>query len=378
MPFLASRVILGAGGWDYRAPGLRFTLSPRAHFITRPVHNDAQYSRPLFHTKDEGHAPDGFHRLHVAASESLCSEIGNVLRFGTTALVLRLFERGVKLGAEMALASPVNALQCFATRPGFAAKGAGETDRRLTATDIQRYYLAAVEAHFERLRLPAWAAEVCRLWRQTLDQMDGMAPGLDLTIDWAIKQRIFEQQLARHGFSWKTLRAWNQVLRALRRSWVFLEIPSRFTLEIAYESPELAIERLRLSPFLVRHGLQWDDLTRLAVVRKEVFALDAKFGALASGGIFNTLDAAGVLRHRVGNLDAESAVHHPPQDTRARIRGEVVSRLSREGKKYGAEWTVIYDHDARKQLDLLNPLETDERWIDTPATPERPQPPLFA
>jgi proteasome accessory factor A len=69
VPFLASRVLFGAGGWDHQAPGLRFTMSPRAHFINVLADRDSQYVRPLFHTKDEPHSRVGTHRLHVACGE---------------------------------------------------------------------------------------------------------------------------------------------------------------------------------------------------------------------------------------------------------------------------------------------------------------------
>ena len=50
--------------------------------------------RPLFHTKNEALSGVGTHRLHVACGESLCSQTANVVRFGSTALVLWLLMRG--------------------------------------------------------------------------------------------------------------------------------------------------------------------------------------------------------------------------------------------------------------------------------------------
>jgi hypothetical protein len=52
----------------------------------------------------------------------------------------------------------------------------------------------------------------------------------------------------------------------------------------------------------------------------------------------------------------------PPQDTRARIRGEVVRRLSDAGVPYGAEWTSINDWARKLRLDLHDPFEREERW----------------
>jgi hypothetical protein len=60
-------------------------------------------------------------------------------------------------------------------------------------------------------------------------------------------------------------------------------------------------------------------------------------------------------------------VESPPEDTRARIRGEVVRRLSRAGTKYAADWIRIHDLEHHRELDLADPFETEERWRDIPA-----------
>ena len=49
----------------------------------------------------------------------------------------------------------------------------------------------------------------------------------------------------------------------------------------------------------------------------------------------------------------------------ARIRGEVVRRLSDAGILYGAEWTSVHVYDEQQRMfDLRDPFETEERWID--------------
>jgi hypothetical protein len=102
-------------------------------------------------------------------------------------------------------------------------------------------------------------------------------------------------------------------------------------------------------------------LAELDAARKEVFELDARFGALGDGGIFNALEAADAIRHQVG-LNVDDAMTKPPQDTRARIRGDVVRRLSDAGISYGAEWTGVHDWSRKLTLDLHDPFESEERW----------------
>ncbi|NOT26374.1 MAG: hypothetical protein HOP16_09775 [Acidobacteria bacterium] len=362
LPFLASRVLFGAGGWDYRAPALRFTLSPRAHFISRTIDSDSQYTRPLFHTKDEPLSGPGIHRLHVACSERACSQTASVLRFGTTALVLALIERGARPGSDVALASPVWAVDRFAA----AATGVSAPllrGGRTTALAIQRHYLSRVEDAMDQLPFP-WTSDVCALWRRTLDDIEEDRPRVAVTLDWAIKQRLFERRLAQRGIAWTSLRTWNTALDRIRRRWL-KDAAQRPPFELAtLLNPDgwLRTEMGKLSRLLGRQGLSWEQLPALAAARLELFELDAKFGALGENGIFNALDRAGALSHRVRDLDVADAVVTPPQDTRAKIRGDVVLRLSTEATSYGAEWTRVYDRARRRELDLMNPFETDERW----------------
>jgi hypothetical protein len=136
-------------------------------------------------------------------------------------------------------------------------------------------------------------------------------------------------------------------------------------LKLAVENhPVLAAEIRRLTPFLEYQGLSWAQLPEFISARHEVLELDAKFGALGERGLFNALDRSGTLRHRVPGLDVSSAVESPPQDTRARIRGQVVRRLSRAGTRYAADWVTIRDLDHRRALDLADPFETEEQWRD--------------
>jgi proteasome accessory factor A len=361
IPFLASRVVLGAGGWDRTAIGLRFTLSPRAAFINRLCDRDSQHVRPLFHTKDESLSGNGSRRLHVACSESLCSHTANVVRFGSTALVLWLAMQGVRAGDKVQLALPVQAVLRFARNPSFEVLADGEPERWLSAIEIQRHYLKLVETRLGHREMPEWGEEVCRLWRRVLDGVEAQDGRLDGVMDWAIKRRLFQRVLERQGVSWASLEVWEAALMQLRTAWN--ETGGRaFDPLKAMDWTALAAARSRLARQLEPNGLTWNQLPDLFSARKQVFELDAKFGGLDATGIFNALDAAGVLQHRVEGLDIGDAETRPPQDTRARVRGDVVRRLSTEGISYGAEWISVHDANRGRVLDLSNPFETEERW----------------
>jgi hypothetical protein len=370
-PFLASRVILGAGGWDFSSPVLRFTMSPRAHFLNRLADHDSQHVRPLFHTKDEPLSNAG-HRLHVACGESLCSERANVLRFGTTALVAALSERHLVSSAPVTLTLPILAAQRFAADTSCRHRAPLAFGGRARALDIQRHYLRAAAANLGVLSADMpWAAEICRLWGETLDDLEAGGPLSGCSLDWAIKRRVFGAYLERRGLSWQELDDWHAALERLRLRWTGQTgAPEPFMLSALLDPGEtLRAEMDRVEPALARAGLSWDGLPALLSARQELFELDARFASLGEDSVFASLDREGLLMHRVATLDVDDAVVHPPADTRAKVRGDVVWRLSQAGTPYGAEWFAVYDRGHNVELVLDDPRSTEERWRPIVAGP---------
>lgn len=365
LPFLASRVVLGAGGWDRTSMALRFTMSPRAHFLTSVCSDDSQFQRPLFHTKDDALSATGSRRLHVACGESLCSEMGNLLRFGTTALVLAAVEHGLRPGDDVALASPLAATRRFARDPHFTTRTRLKEGGGITALELQRHYLRQVESALPELGLPSWADEICVRWRATLDALEAGPAGVDTRLDWAIKHRVFGHYLQKCGLSWEALTALEPAVDRLWRVWLHKGPKGDcFSLgRLVERHPALDRAMCKLERYLQRRGASWDALPALVEARTALLAMDARFSALGGDGIFDRLDRAGALAHRVPGLVMADAVDQPPPDTRARIRGAAVRQLSAAGIRYRAEWAAVADMDRGRVLDLSDPFESREHWL---------------
>jgi Pup-ligase protein len=366
IPFLASRVVLsGAGGWDMRCIGLQFTLSPRAPAICELSGTDTQRLRPLFHTKNETLSSTGTHRLHVCCSETLCSDMATALRFGSTALVLAIIDAGAEPGTCVRLKAPLYALHRYALDPTCRTMADLVDGRRVSAIQIQRAYLAAVEARLGAAGLPDWAPAICALWRTALDDLDGSQVSAGVTLDWAIKRKVYTHRLRQYGLEWSSLHIWNAAIRQLRRAWaVAHDGEESFDLEMMLGTPAVVAKAgAEVSPMLERHGFRWDQLADFAKLRTELLEIDTRFSDLSEHGVFRSLDAAGVLRHRVSDFNLDDAIETPPQGTRAAIRGAVVRRLSDSGTPYSAEWTRVFDLARKRVLDLGDPFEHEERWL---------------
>src|SRR2546426_1596716 len=217
IPHLVSRVIYtGAGGFDTRSPGLEYTLSPRVPFLVKTVSSDSTGNRGIFHTKNEPLCRGGYQRLHLLCGESLCSEIATWLKVGTTALVVAMAEAGLCPGEAIDLKAPLDALRTISGDPECKAEVALADRRRMSAIAIQRHFLAQAEAHRGDSFMPPWADEVCRQWREMLDQLEADPRSLSQTLDWAIKLELYRNHARARGIEWDSLPSWTQVLERLR------------------------------------------------------------------------------------------------------------------------------------------------------------------
>jgi proteasome accessory factor A len=363
VPHLLSRLVYtGAGGWKNLSRGLEFTLSPRAAHIKTEISSDSTSNRGIFHAKDESLCGNGYHRLHILCGESLCSELATWLRVGVTALVVALCDAGLRPGEAVALRTPVAALHLFAADPTCTATAETTSGRRLTAIAIQRHYLEQAEAHAGDAFMPPWAGEVCRRWRAVLDGLERGPESVATSLDWAIKLGLYRDRIARRGFTWESLGAWNEAAakisaaspRAFRAG-----RPLRAELARGSASPIAAdVKRLGLSP---------DDLGTFLAMRDELFEIDTRFGQLGERGIFTCLDAAGVLAHHVDGVDdIEHAIYAPPDVARARLRGRLVRELSGNADRYCCDWEGVWDCKEGKHIDLSDPFTSVPEWKDWP------------
>ncbi len=365
LPHLASRIVYaGAGGFDPGSLGIVFTLSPRVSHLNRKLSGSSMSDRGIFHTKDEPLARGGYHRLHLLCGNSLGSETALWLTVGTTALIVALVEGGEQPGKPMLLADPVGAMQMFAHDPACSAEAMLTDGRRLTAVQIQRHYLERAEACIGSPFMPGWTEEVCDSWREILDHLETGRGELWRRLDWTIKLAIYDDQLRRCGMDWPRVAFWTDfVVRHGRK----LELPESFQifglLDIFGGAIQLDVLIRSFQPHLRRERLDGDELRRFLRLRQEFFEIDTRFSRLGEDGIFNSIDAAGELRHRVVDPGSiERAMTEPPQGTRARVRGEFIRRVWGKQGEYFASWEMICEKSRRRGMDLNDPFESEEKW----------------
>lgn len=291
VPFFATRSIYaGAGrvgiGVDSREAG--FQLSARADFFEAEVGLETTLKRPIVNTRDEPHADPAKHRrLHVIVGDANISETATLLKLGATALVLGLIEAG--RAPDMGLANPVRTIHEVSHDVGLQATHEGVDGRRRTALEIQRCYLDAARAHAQD---GPWAGDpltwrILELWETTLDTLAQDPFGCRTTLDWVAKLDLLQRYRDRDGLAW--------------------------------DAPRLALV-----------DLQYSD------VRPD-------------NGLAARLEQRGELVRLTTPEQVEYAVSHPPGDTRAWFRGEVIRRFP--GQVAAASWdSVVLDIPGRTAL----------------------------
>ena len=366
VPHLVSRLIYtGAGGFNPLSPGLEFTLSPRMAYFRRVITESSTGGRGIWHTKSES-LSSGYGRLHVLCGESLCSETANFLKVGTTALIVALADAGFTPGIDVQLDDPLEALQSVA-RDVTCKKTLTMADgRSLTAIGIQRHFLEQVEAHLGDGVLPGWATEVCQCWRMILDDLEGDQRSAEQMLDWGIKRALYANYAKGLGVSWDDLPVLNQaieqmvsMIRARKGRGKAQRLDT--AIELGKQMPE---DLAKFEPRLQSNGLEWADLRTLLSRKETFFEIDTRFGQLGPKGIFNVLNRARVLNHRIGGADnIDQAVVEPPSGSRARIRGEVIRRLAGTGKVQ-CDWQQVINFTSGQILNLTDPFAKKELWDD--------------
>ncbi|HWC22410.1 MAG TPA: depupylase/deamidase Dop [Flexivirga sp.] len=297
--FVARQVMVGSGrvgiGVESGKPG--FQLAQRSDFFEVEVGLETTLKRPIINTRDEPHAvADRYRRLHVILGDANHCDVTNLLKLGTTSLVLGMIEDGA-ITQDLTVDKPVEALQRLSHDPTLRATVEVAGRRTMTGVQLLWSYYELADSWLQRQyggELDPDTAEVMQRWEQVLTKLERDPMEAVREVDWVAKLQTLEGYRARDGLDWSDHR-----LRAI--------------------------------------DIQWSDVR-------------------ADKGIFNRLLAAGRFEQLVDDEAVRSAVIEPPADTRAFFRGTCLARFPREVA--AASWdSVIFDVPSQPSLQRVPMLE---------------------
>ncbi|GAA1901439.1 depupylase/deamidase Dop [Lapillicoccus jejuensis] len=298
--FVARQAMCGSGrvgiGQDSRTAG--YQLSQRADFFEVEVGLETTLKRPIINTRDEPHAvADLYRRLHVIIGDANHGDVANLLKLGTTSLVLAMVEDGA-VGRDLTLDKPVATLHAISHDPTLRTTATLRDGRTLTAVQLLWEYFHAAASYLEQRGHTAAddpdTAEVMGLWESVLTRLERDPMECAADLDWVAKLSLLEGYRERDGLSWGDPR-----LRAI--------------------------------------DIQWSD------VRPEK-------------GLFHRLRERGRITRLVEDPLVADAVTQPPTDTRAWFRGKCLEKFAPQIA--AASWdSVIFDVPGRHALQRVPMLE---------------------
>ena len=258
-------------------PGLhqrRASRSPSAPTSSRSRSGlETTLKRPIINTRDEPHAvADLYRRLHVIIGDANQCDVANLLKLGTTSLVLAMIEDRA-ITEDLAVSKPVATLHAVSHDPTLQTLIELRDGRTMTAVQLLWVYHEHADRYLQSRyagELDADTAEVMQRWADVLTRLERDPMECARELDWVAKLQLLQGYRDRDGLEWSDHR-----LRAI--------------------------------------DIQWSD------VRPEK-------------GLYHRLLSLGRIEQLVSDEDVKSAVVTPPEDTRAYFRGPLPGEVPRRDR----------------------------------------------
>jgi len=305
IPFLVSRQIYaGAGKVLQTARGAMFCVSQRAEHIWEGVSSATTRSRPIINTRDEPHADaERYRRLHVIVGDSNMSEYTNFLKLGAASLMLRMLEEPKVVLRDMTLENPIRAIREISHDPSCRRRVRLANGREASALEIQSEYLERAMRFAEFHELDPLEKQALQMWEHCLTRIEDDPMTLDREVDWVIKYKLLDAYRARHDLS-------------------------------------LADPRVALV------DLQYHDIHR-------------------QRSLFYSMQRRGLVERICDDHDIAVAVETPPQTTRARLRGEFISKAKEKRRDFTVDWVHLKLNDqAQRTVLCKDPFRSHDERVD--------------
>jgi proteasome accessory factor A len=293
IPFFVSRQIYsGAGKVLQTARGATFCLSQRAEHIWEGVSSATTRSRPIINTRDEPHADaERFRRLHVIVGDSNMSEYATFLKVGATSILLRMLEEPGVVLRDLTLEDPIRAIREISHDITCRRVVRLANGREASALDIQKEYLGRAIRFDQQRGLPPIEHRVLEMWQHCIERIEKDPLSLDQECDWVMKHRLVEAYRERY--------------------------------QLPLGHPRVALL-----------DLQYHDVDRRR-------------------GIFYLMQRKGGPERIVTDEAISHAMDHPPETTRARLRGEFIRRAKEKRRDFTVDWVHLKLNDQTQRTVLL-------------------------
>ncbi|MBI4715519.1 MAG: Pup--protein ligase [Nitrospirae bacterium] len=304
IPFFVSRqVFTGAGKVLKESGKTTYCISQRAQHITQKISCSTTSSRSIINTRDEPHADaEKYRRLHIIVGDANMSEVTTYLKVGTTALILQMIEDGGMVrGLE--LDDPVKAIRDISRDLTLTKPVKMENGKEYTALEIQKVYLDMVHRYFAHRIRDKFVEDVLARWENMLVRLEEDPMELSAEVDWVIKLALIDSYREKKG--------------------------------CGMDDPRLSMI-----------DLQYHDVRR-------------------NRGLYYFLEKEGMVERIGEEKDIKDAMENPPQNTRAKLRGDFIRAANRKHCSYSVDWTYLkLDAYGEETILLMDPFASSDKRVE--------------
>jgi proteasome accessory factor A len=282
IPFLVTRQIFTGAGKVFRTRrGTVYHISQRAQHIRQKISGTTTNERSIINTRDEPHAiKEKYRRLHIIVGDSNMSEFSTYLKVGTTALVLQMIEDDF-LPPIFSLRNPVRAIKDISRDLTCREAVPLNSGKKYSALELQKEYLDLAHRYYSTRPMSPEAADILQKWEYVLTKLEEDPMQLHHEIDWVIKLHLLQAYGERTNLP-----------------------------------PEASGDRMLML------DLQYHDIRR-------------------EKGLYFLLERKGQVVRLATEEQIEKAMVDPPQNTRAKMRGELIKLAKMKRIPYDLDWNYI-------------------------------------
>ncbi|KGN38688.1 depupylase/deamidase Dop [Knoellia subterranea] len=205
--FVVRQVMCGSGrvgiGVDSRTTG--YQIAQRSDFFEAEVGLETTLKRPIINTRDEPHAvADLYRRLHVILGDANHCDVANLVKMGSTSLVLAMIEDDA-FTQDLGVRAPVKTLQAVSHDPTLRSTIELTDGRSIRPVELLRTFHELAAAYVD----DKWGSdvdestvEVLGWWDRVLTALEGDPMDARRWVDWVAKLSVLEGYRERDSLGW--------------------------------------------------------------------------------------------------------------------------------------------------------------------------------
>lgn len=282
IPFLVTRQIFTGAGKVFRTRrGTVFHISQRAQHIRQKISGTTTNERSIINTRDEPHAiKEKYRRLHIIVGDSNMSEYTTYLKVGTTAIILEMIEDDF-ITPNFSLRNPVRAIKDISRDLTCREQVPLNNGKKYSALELQKEYLELAHRYYSTRQKSEMVTDILDKWEEVLTKLEEDPMQLHRKVDWVTKMNL--------------LKAYGERTK---------------------QPSETSGDRMLML------DLQYHDIRR-------------------DKGLYYLLERKDKVERVTTDEAIDKAMVDPPQNTRAKMRGELIKLAKMKRIPYDLDWNYI-------------------------------------